>query len=69
MVILREDDRPQKCKECDYSDICALLEMPSEEACEAIRSCTKDFLYEKICNSLNEYFVTKGDPYEHHNQQ
>lgn len=59
MWILGEDYKPQKCKECDYSDICALLEVPSEEVCEAIRACAKDFLYEKIWESLDEYFKEK----------
>lgn len=59
MWILGEDYTPQKCKECDYSDICGILEVPSEDACETIKSCTKEFLYEKITESLNEYFTEK----------
>lgn len=52
MWILGKDDTPRKCKECDYLDICAMLVMPSEEACEAIRVYTKEFLYDKIWNAL-----------------
>lgn len=59
MWILGEDDTPQKCKECDYSDFCDIIELPSEETCEAIRACAKDFLYEKIWETLNEYFTKK----------
>lgn len=59
MWILGEDYKPQKCKECDYSDFCGIIEVPSEEACEAIRACAKDFLYEKIWESLDEYFKEK----------
>ena len=57
----------EKCKECNYSDICVMLEVPSDEACEAIRSCTKEFLYEKIWHSVNEYINNKkvvGNIYE-----
>lgn len=59
MWILGEYYKPQKCKECDYSDICDIIEIPSDEVCEAIRTCAKDFLYEKIWESLNEYFTKK----------
>jgi hypothetical protein len=61
MLILGEYYKPQRCKECDYSDICDIIEVPSEEACEAIRACAKDFLYDKIWNSLYGYFVKKED--------
>lgn len=49
----------RKCKACDYSDICDIIEVPSDEACEAIRSCTKEFLYEKIWESLDGYCTKK----------
>ena len=55
MWILGESDAHQKCKECDYYDVCSMLEAPSDEACEVIRSCTKEFLYEKIFDALDEY--------------
>ena len=61
MWMLGEDHKPQKCKECDHSDICGILEVPSDEACEAIRACAKDFLYEKIWESLDEYVTKKED--------
>ena len=51
----------RKCKKCNYSDICAMIETPSDEACEAIRSCTKEFLYDKIWESLYEYFNQGGE--------
>jgi hypothetical protein len=57
--MLGEYHKPQKCKECDYSDFCDLIEVPSEEVCEAIRACAKDFLYEKLWESLYEYFTKK----------
>jgi hypothetical protein len=59
MLILGEYYKPQKCKECDYSDICDIIEVPSEEVCEAIRSCTKEFLYEKIYDALYDHFIEK----------
>ena len=46
MLILGEYYKPKKCKECDYSDICGIIEVSSDEACEAIRSCTKEWFYE-----------------------
>lgn len=59
MWILGEDYIPQKCKDCDYLDFCSIIEAPSEEACEAIKSCTKEFLYDKAYNTLDEYFTEK----------
>ncbi len=56
MWILGEAYTPQKCKECDYLDFCSMIEVPSDEACEAIRVCTKEFLYEKTWEALTEYF-------------
>lgn len=61
MWMLGEDHKPQRCKECDHSDICGIIEVPSEEVCEAIRACAKDFLYEKIWESLDEYVTKKED--------
>lgn len=60
MWVLGEYYKPQKCKECDHSDICDIIELPSEEVCESIRTYDKDFLYEKIWESLDEYFVKGG---------
>ena len=54
--LLKEiSNQDEKCKECDYSDICCMLKVPSDEACEAIKSCTKEFLSGKIYESLDEY--------------
>jgi hypothetical protein len=59
MWILGEYYKPQKCKECDYSDFCDIIEVPSDEACEAIRACTKEFLYEKVYDTLYGRFTEK----------
>ena len=58
MLVLGEVYTPQKCKECDYLDFCSIIETPSDEACEAIRACVKDFLYEEIYNAC---FKTKEE--------
>lgn len=53
------NSKNEKCKDCDYLDFCSIIEVPSDEVCEAIRSCTKEFLYEKVWKALEEYFTEK----------
>lgn len=50
------EQKDEKCKECGYLDVCTLLETPSDEACEAIITCIKNFSIRKTCD--------RGDKYE-----
>lgn len=55
------NDENNKCKNCDYLDFCSIIQAPSDECCEAIRSIEKQFLYHEVWNALDEYFTKKGE--------